>query len=971
MNRVRPMAVWVVALVVAVMCAPAHASARPGPRLEVGATRVGSMTAPLSVSVQAPRRAELSLRVNGERAHDAFDFGGRRIHTAHLSGTDGLQSGRNRLRITAESAGHSTTRTLTVRVPRRALYADAGNDVGMTAGAPTQIGVSPAGPSATPGLHRRWRIVHGPDANATLAHRHESQPVIETSTPGTYVLRLRVRREGDRGASYDTVTVPVSPPDPPIGAPINTLGPDGAITIAGSSYGGSSDDKSIAYVVLERTTRAVALDDQGNPVAGNVDGDANGIAKLAGIANQYASASNSLRYLMVVSGRHSPGASTQSIQLFRKIGVPVLDQQFISALSQGWTVPFSVIGIPGAPPGGATYRIPAQGAVNPSGALDGYLQKNQAVDGDGTPLYDYASSEHPAFDTRTGTSSTENTMTVGGATYSAGLTDVAGATAGLHIVLLDGQTLQPLVNHALVTNANNSTITDRKLQAGAADHLRGWLRSHEDQVVLVQTIGKPKAAGPEWQAIVDLLARAGANRQLVNALDGTTEYALVGRLDSQQPPAEASTAYDHGPYPPPRNPPARLIGTLARDRASTFAAQASSAPTQATGDKLASAELARVAYQSPEAWRQIDPKAENYICKQLDFCQDVSSCPDLRSCYWQKYSLKWGTEAQELSDTVHYPDQGQPGFSPDEFNDAKDELIKEMLAVGIVQDYIAKLQEPFTAVKGRAPVDLQVIGDKIYKAVQPPPNDNTTSFVLGLVSKTLLVGQAAGPPASAAIAGVSAVFGLASYLSNKQGQPILGTEITATSAALRKQLFDRYDLASRELTAIGLILVSDYGKLMAAKHHIKSNWTLPADMTTAEESMSTAAEQYFYEELMPVAYPFLIHGDANNARNLNCKEPGHEGWPNQPDDAQMQATVGYDEQGKPIKNIFFFTRGIWGASSPPAGLADDIFRPRGGQNPGLGVEKLSFFTPAVFGGQSMQAVNNTFRCRVGFLPEWP
>jgi hypothetical protein len=180
------------------------------------------------------------------------------------------------------------------------------------------------------------------------------------------------------------------------------------------------------------------------------------------------------------------------------------------------------------------------------------------------------------------------------------------------------------------------------------------------------------------------------------------------------------------------------------------------------------------------------------------------------------------------------------------------------------------------------------------------------------------------------------------------------------------------------MAGLGLLLVSDYGKLMAANTHIDSDWSLPAkgsaDESQAVDRLRIASKQWFYESLVPVGYPYLIRGNSTNARAMKCpinSVTHREAWPNQPDDAQMQATTGYDNNGNPIKSVYFFTKGILGGSGPPAGLGDSIFGPRTGSPQGVGIEKLSFFTPQVFNGRIVHAVNNTDWCSLGWLPQWP
>jgi len=165
-----------------------------------------------------------------------------------------------------------------------------------------------------------------------------------------------------------------------------------------------------------------------------------------------------------------------------------------------------------------------------------------------------------------------------------------------------------------------------------------------------------------------------------------------------------------------------------------------------------------------------------------------------------------------------------------------------------------------------------------------------------------------------------------------------------------------------------LLIVSDSGKLESTYKHLDSDWS-PPESARANVALTTASKQWFYEALIPTADPYLLRGNgASNARNLDCRMSNRQGWPNQPDAYQMNATTGYDNNGNPITSIFFFTQGIGGGSSPPASLGDEMFRPINGQTPGLGMEKLQFFTARVFNGKIAHAVNNTYTCSVGWLP---
>jgi hypothetical protein len=451
-----------------------------------------------------------------------------------------------------------------------------------------------------------------------------------------------------------------------------------------------------------------------------------------------------------------------------------------------------------------------------------------------------------------------------------------------------------------------------------------------------------------------------------------------------------STAYDHGSYPPPDYPPARLTGVLARSRVSTFEPLVAGSRDPEDPAGPVRIPLIKVAYQPLEKWPELDPgeknrakvsAAENYICTRLDGCKTdkdgmpaKDSCPDVRSCYWKKPTESWDKKYSVLV-AAAYPGPNSR-FDEKTFAAVKGELLPEVKEVGDVQDYINGLQLPFGTAVVQSYVNLTKIGDNIKGYLNPPAASNATSSTLELISKFVALGKAAGSTAGQGAGGLSAAFALAAFLSDQQGQPIIGGEITAKTDQLSQQLFERFNLASTELYGLYELIVSDYGKLEETNNHIHSDWSLPLPTETAKV-LTTAASQSFYEALVPVAYPYLIRANGSNARTLDCGKtlPAQDAWPNQPDGDQLYATVGYDGNARPIKAIFFFTRGIFGGSSPPGDLADKMFAPETVQPPapssGLAIEKLSFFTPRIFGGRIIHAINGTFRCSVAWLPQLP
>lgn len=940
----------------------------PG-RLQVDSIKVGTKAGPLAVQVRAGVFARVSIWVNGRRVRHPFEQAGRRAQAIELRSADGLRAGPNRLRIRAERGGRAYVAKRTVRLPKHLLHADAGPDAGAVLRVHSQVGTKPR-PESPADLSHSWRIVERPHgAKAKLRRSDEPQPLLQAQHPGTYVLRLEADPGGPGPSSFDQVVVPVAPPDPPLGAPIDTIDPAGAIAIGGRSFGANTN--GLAYVVLERTTRQVVRDGSGAEVAGSVTNDATGIGKLADLARTYAK-NNYMQYLMIVSGRSGVKAAQLDTfaQMLKDIGTARLSPEDFATLEAGRQ--FSVIGMPGAPAGAATVRVPGYFFPQTSGGLIGYLQKNQSVNADGTPVYDFAAPEHPSFDTRAESGERTNEMVVDTVEYKAELTE--GATAGFHVVVLESLTLKPLDN--LVIPTNGGGVSDRTRQGQAATALEKALNGRSGPTVLVQTIGKPKGAGPEWDGVVQQLGRLGANRLLVYALDGTTEYALVARLGSEQPPAESSNAYDHGSYAAPSYPPAHLIGVLSRTRGSNFEPTVSSTPTAATPEGAVNLRLVKAAYQPSKAWPPLAPpnakpgeeaKVQQWICEQLGFCKPQDSCQSVRDCYWDSYNdVDWAAKQTQVS-KLDYP-QGK-GFEPDTLTAAKKALFDEIGAVIEVRHYLVRLQEPFLQSEARSYVNLKQISDQIWETVQRPGVDNSLSYGLMFAGKIASLGGFAGPPMSGIAAGISAIFALASYLSNKQGGPILGGEIRAKATELGDQIFERVNLAARTTTGLGKLIVSDYGKLMEVNGHVHDReWKLP-EPENALLPLQNASKQWFYEALVPVAYPYLIRAAAPNARSIDCAlGGGRDPWPRQPDENQMLATVGYDGGGSPIRAVFFFTLGIGGGSNPPAAIGQRMFRPREAAESGLGMEKLQFFTPRVWGGKIAHAVNGSLQCMVSWLP---
>jgi hypothetical protein len=973
-----------VALALAVPAAWAGAGDGPRRTLVVDSVRVGTKVGPVAVRIASRPAAKVWISVNGKRVGRDFGFAGHRAREIVLHRGDGIVPGANRLLIRSRRGATTLTARRTVELSPLDLLADAGEDKSATVRSWARVGAALPSRARRAGVTYRWRVVGRPrGSKASLRGSRDVRPVLQAETPGTYVLELEENPQGPGPDSFDQTTVTVAPEDPAIGVPIDTL-KDNAIEIGGKRYGAYFGVKRTSYVVLSRTTRQPVLDPEGKEVSGSVANDAGGMASLLSLAKLYGDGQNYMNYLMIISGNYMPEGQVADFgRLAKKLGAALpSEEDFKSVVSHEAQDPreYSIIGIPGAPEGAATIRIPDLDPKSvSSGSIVGYLQKLQAVNLDGVPVYSYVSPENPSFDTSREHTATSNTMTVGPAVFQGSLP--AGGSAGFQITIVDPFTVRGVISTTIATNTANDSLTlDRKVQGEAAATLKSILNYPGHQLVFVQTIGKPKAAGPEWEGVVEQLARLGANHVLVNALDGSSEYALVGHVDSNRPAVESSTAYDHGPYGARQYPPARLVGSLARARNYRFEVTVSSTPTTANPGGMVNLGLISLAYQPARAFpilgADADPPpapgegaaAESYICQRLGFCQDANSCPDMRSCYWQRFgATDWNGKQSELTE-IRYPDDGTKaklGFVKTTFEAVKAQLFREISALVADKKYLLGLQEPLEKVQAESADSLKRISEKVWDSLQRPEGSTSTAWVLGVIGKTLSIGSFAGPPVSGIAAGMAATFGLVSYLSTETGQPILGTEVKAEAAQLGTTLIERLNLARQASYGLGKLVAGDYGKLMDLSHHAATDWLLPENPEAVATPLRLAAKQWFYEALVPVAYPYLIRAN-DDAKRVQCRGIG-SGWPAEPDSAEMWVTIGYDGNGNPIKGMYFFARGFGRDSSPPDSLGQEMFKPR--RDGGLEMEKFTFLTPQVFGNRVAHAVNTGFYCELGNMPK--
>ncbi|HEX6476431.1 MAG TPA: hypothetical protein VF005_04090 [Acidimicrobiales bacterium] len=827
------------------------------------------------------------------------------------------------------------------------------------------------GVSLSGGLSYNWQLRAAPGGSqASLQGPDTPAATLGVDLPGTYDVALTL---GDRPAanpggstSKQPVVVTTRPDDPPMGVPIDTVASDsGQISVNGKVLDKTGNATGLNYAVLERGSRTVLE-------SNNTTADATGVTTLINLANKY---SKDTAYLMVVNSPGKRAAGPDLAGLFTKLGVGPRSSQDDNFSKNGG--PFSVLGIPGAP-AGAAWASFGSGPPRSSFELRGNLQFNGV-----TNQYDFVSPERPSFDTQApGSGGLTNKITVDTAplllpppqppntTYTATLPSGGSAdAAGFQVVALDPKTLTllPLPDNNKAWPTNGYGTTDPQKQTELATGIGKLKAAMPSPLIIVQSIGKPKPAGPQWAQITALLQVLGANPAVFNGLTGAGGYTLVGR--DERAPGAATTTLPAAESSSSIGQPGHLTGILARNRAFGFGPQLYDSPDQFGN---LNTDLVSIAYQAPKPFTPFagaDVFADDYLGRHAGFCKptDPGIC-DVRQAYYKNYTANWTQKYNQIRDAP-YPSPADPRFSSDDLNNVKKVLLPEVNDVANLTDYLAKLEKPFTDTKADTYVDVKDVGRTVLDAVNPQDrktNTNGLQFAQVFVSFAKVFADIAdAKEVKIFIDSISAALGFAAAISRPDGTPTLPDVITAATDALATDVVGRLNAARDALVDLGLLMVSDAGKLRLAGSKVNTDWNLhPQYETKVGDSLRAGAKAWFYQTLLPIAYPaklLQLTGGAPKAQDFQCwhwmraspsvwKPVYTKPLPGQADSAQDLQMVDFKPGGAPIKSVAALSGGRKTKSydfnpGPPANLMDPLFAPAGPGKTGLGLNKTQFFSP--------------------------
>jgi hypothetical protein len=730
------------------------------------------------------------------------------------------------------------------------------------------------------------------------------------------------------------------PNDPPIGVPLQTLttNPDGGVLLDAKPVPYTYDRNGIFVVAINRATRAIVE-------SGTTPRYPVGLTQLTDISKQYSGTDG---YIMIVSSSKGvdPSAIGQLNGLARGLGAPDFSAQDLSKISSG--LPFSIVGIPGGAANSAWTNVAQKANDGLNGNITGYLQYNTKDN-----LYGYVNTDLLTFNTQASSGPMSNTISFAGKNYPVSL---AGAfNAGFDVMGVDGLTGQVLSEG--YGSGTNGSGYDTQYQQAFAEVIKQTIdlnvprSSGRPVLVFIQSISHPAGVAPGWSNAANLIASLGGNPLDLLKLDGTSGFSFVGSVTSKGAAVEASDVSGQ---------PGPLVGVLARTHDYTYQ------PVIAGPAGGINTDLISITNQAPQAFPPFTPSqsaAETAIGRELRLCSDSGPC-SVRNAYYLSYQDDWGVLLTQLG-RLTYPTTAKDYSSPD-FDAVKVQLEKEFAAVARVKTYFTALQAPFLGASQGDRLDLKSIGDAVYNSVAPPPGNTATPYLLGLLGKIAALGGILPPPANGIAAGVSASFALGAYLTQPDGAPVLADVVRLRADQLVGAFKSRMDTAAANLVHVALVDVSDYGKLMAVYDHLNQpGWQLPSDPAESITAMTLGVKQWLAQQLVPVAYPWLIRanpsvsaGGPKTANGVTCKavEAGYfetwNTWINQPANAQYQAVDSWGPAGK-VTSLFWFSRTPQiteeRSNAPTQALADLLFNPPNPRTGTLGLNPVTFYTPQVFG----------------------
>ncbi|WP_139279780.1 hypothetical protein [Rhodococcoides yunnanense] len=744
-----------------------------------------------------------------------------------------------------------------------------------------------------------------------------------------------------------------------LGIPIETLSdnPQGAIVVNGVAMPATTDRQNLLIAVLDAKTGGLLQ-------SGTQPNDVNGLNSFTGIVDNFKNKNDTIVVVSGFNGVRNAGREPALGRLVRALGGTPMSTNDLGRMEFG--APFSMIGKTAAVEGVAYTRVAVEPGDRAGGDITGLLRWNSIAGG----WYDFTPPAPVEYSSNKSSGSTV-TVAIGDRTYPT----TAPGSDGFRIQAFDSQTLEPAYSANVVTG---NPVGDQELSADLDAVSKEVDNAGRPYLVFVQSFGKPVPSA-RWQQGADAILRMGGSRLAFLNLNGTSDYTLLGSADPSASPLEVGTLLGK---------PGPSVGLLTRSHDFSYRPMASGALGDV--DLLQSKIMYQAPYQggstSAPTFPAIDRAAEQYIGWRAGVrgctTADSAAC-DVRFQYRNDFLGSWDPINTALTQ-VTYPSAGpERTFTEDQFNTALTQLRQEIRGFIEVRNYYVGLQQALS-IGGTDPMlNIKKIGDDAVNTVAPPPGPNVVADGLKSVSTVMNYVTFAIPELKAVWGQISTIWGLVAPFTGPSGNSALANKIRVRADQLSSQLSESLRAATYGFTSVGLVMVSDYGKLTAAKAEIDAGrWALPPNPADVISPLSDGLKTTFLKTLVPIAFPWLMRGTGppsgpSDASGLTCaiyedlidEYEQRSPWRGLPQIAQMRSVWNFDGSGQPIVWNMFFTRenpdtsGLSSDSSHiSADLAGTMFGTARGQ---LGINLYDFMSPRYFGTTVHQVDHTARKCNLG------
>lgn len=945
-----------------------------------------------AIGIHLHRAANLlDVTVNGHplRTPAAANGGWQSIG---LSAGDGLRPGLNRILATAVTSDGRWQRASTVLRLGPGPVADAGIDRTGRVGVPVNLDGSGSRAGAGSPSYR-WQLQRAPrGSTAGLLTLTTARPALTPDRPGIYVLRLEVTdRLGRRAA--DTVNVTVTGYTAPVGARVLTqassgstlqISQDGTIRASiAATAGGSSmlalwDRKSLEPIGSYTATAEpgqVQAEVAAFQQAGSGPGGEGLLAVLSVAGGNGTRVGPLLTALGVKPDATMSGGGAFSVVVATGTG---------TAANQVWRSSK----LASAPPTGTA-----------AGNLTGYFQLTNG----GVGPYTFVPALHLAYDTASAASASSNTMSLGcpgpscATPASSPLATCAAAVhpGGFQVVVASAHSLAVQANRTFTTNDGCTGPTDAAADAAAVQAMQTWLTGSypagqdgtPDRIVAVQSIGTPRnvevaaqsgdwaAVTTAWRALAVVLAGYGATAAEFAAIGqrSVQGYALLGSTAVGLPGSDSA----FGPEVSAGNATgtaAVLAGLLTPNHRNDLA------PVVNSSGGAIDNRLGLALYSAPQTWPYSSTAGEQavlaYVTNILGpslpdavYATSGAECynpaaPSFRDAYCNTL-IDWNGVSGELASQAKLAPPAGTGLNPSDWSQVLSELATETGRLQYASDIITFLQTPFQqAAQG---VNLTKVITDVTKTLTP-----TQASTSGAVTWLSIVGEFFGflwaglPEPYNNIAGLfSEGFALgATLLSTADGGPAMTAPVRSTADDLSTALVNRYEAASQNLAYLRDILVTDPGKLQAAKEIGLTLAGTPEAINTEIDGLRTAATGWLITQLLGALFTpdKLMVADSNDkpvraftgdASTFACARAlafGSQVYQPYPGVSSVQQYTALTASG-PVRYVLATPGRIIDQGGqalvltvPPAAVLNQLFgRALPGDNSNAGVDPMHFF----------------------------